>query len=66
MAAFTGEWEFYKDKEDKWHWRHSLESAKEEASTEVFATKADCVIDAKMHGYINPIDSFDLYHGHRE
>ena len=59
-------WEFYQDNDAKWHWRHYIDDAKIEESTVFFASKVECVLNAKNHGYVNYIDDLDLYKGSHE
>lgn len=56
-------WEFYQDINAKWHY---IDNAKVEESTVFFSSKVDCILNAKSHGYVNPIDDLDLYKGSHE
>ena len=45
-------WEFYTDAKGEWRWRRFAPNGKQVgASSEGYKNKADCVANAKRHGY---------------
>ncbi|WP_203142654.1 YegP family protein [Marinobacter mangrovi] len=50
--ASREKWEIYKDKADLWRWRRTAGNGNIiGASTQGYVNKADCVSNAKAHGY---------------
>lgn len=45
-------WEFYTDSRGDWRWRRVASNGREVgASTEGYRNRADCVANARRHGY---------------
>jgi len=45
-------WEFYKDNRGEWRWRRIAPNGKiVGASSEGYKNKADCIANARRHGY---------------
>lgn len=66
IMTFPVEWYVFKDNNGLWHWRHYTNDKTYEDSGESFSLKADCIKDAKKHGYNLKIDDFDLYQGNHD
>ena len=52
MAGEKDKWEFYTDRSGHWRWRrYAPNGVLVGASTEGYVNKADCIANARRHGY---------------
>ena len=52
MTGENDKWEFYKDAREEWRWRRTAPNgAIVGASSEGYKNRADCVANARRHGY---------------
>lgn len=46
-------WDFYRDENNRWRWKYIMQGRTVAQAYEAHARYADCVADAKQHGYRN-------------
>lgn len=45
-------WDFFLDKEDRWHWSCRRADDSRAESKDSFESRTDCIADAMRHGYL--------------
>ena len=48
-------WRFFRDAANNWRWKYILQGKAVARAYEGFAEYADCVADARAHGYREPV-----------
>jgi hypothetical protein len=49
-------WRFFRDAADKWRWQYIMQGKAVAQAYEGFAEYADCVANARAHGYREPVN----------
>jgi hypothetical protein len=49
--ASADRWDFYRDEDNRWRWKYIMQGRTVAQAYEAHARYADCVADAKQHGY---------------
>lgn len=52
MTGRSDKWEFYQDRRKEWRWKRTAPNGVQVgASSEGYVNKADCIANARRHGY---------------
>jgi hypothetical protein len=49
-------WRFFQDEDARWRWKYVMNGKAVAQAYEAFADYADCVADARTHGYVEVVN----------